>query len=57
MKQQVVHTDGHMAAIVFGGYRMEDNIFQFDLEKMQLGVSGLLWSSTNCGNFNFTVGV
>ncbi|KAG9457980.1 hypothetical protein H6P81_002488 [Aristolochia fimbriata] len=41
--------------IVIGGYQMEDNLLQFDLEKERLGFSSsLLLRDTTCSNFNFT---
>ncbi|CAK9152988.1 unnamed protein product [Ilex paraguariensis] len=42
-------------AIVIGGYQLEDNFLQFDLEGSRLGFSySLLGRRTTCGNFNFT---
>ncbi|XP_042482789.1 probable aspartic proteinase GIP2 [Macadamia integrifolia] len=45
-------------SIVIGGYQLEDNLLQFDLVSSKLGFSSsLLFSQTNCGNFNFTSNV
>lgn len=41
--------------IVIGGYQLEDNLLQFDLESSRLGfTSSLLLRETSCANFNFT---
>uniref|UniRef100_K3YMH7 Xylanase inhibitor C-terminal domain-containing protein n=1 Tax=Setaria italica TaxID=4555 RepID=K3YMH7_SETIT len=52
MKQQVV-------ALMDPGRRLCLAKMQLGVssKKMQLGVSGLLWSATGCGNFNFTMGI
>ncbi|EPS72958.1 hypothetical protein M569_01796, partial [Genlisea aurea] len=43
-------------AIVIGGYQIEDNLLQFDLDRSRLGFSStLLGRETTCANFNFTV--
>ncbi|KAI6683761.1 hypothetical protein NL676_029674 [Syzygium grande] len=42
-------------SIVIGGYQLEDNLVQIDLEKERLGFSSsLLFKQTTCSNFNFT---
>ncbi|XP_068661071.1 probable aspartic proteinase GIP2 [Aristolochia californica] len=42
-------------SIIIGGYQMEDNLLQFDLEKETIGFSSsLLLRETTCSNFNFT---
>ncbi|XP_024020915.1 basic 7S globulin-like [Morus notabilis] len=42
-------------SIVIGGYQIEDNLFQFDLDNSRLGFSNTLNSrQTTCSNFNFT---
>ncbi|XP_056174909.1 probable aspartic proteinase GIP2 [Syzygium oleosum] len=42
-------------SIVIGGYQLEDNLVQIDLEKARLGFSSsLLFKQTTCSNFNFT---
>ncbi|KAJ6693859.1 hypothetical protein OIU85_004627 [Salix viminalis] len=41
-------------SIVIGGYQMEDNFLQFDLESMRLGFSSSVLSrGTNCASFKF----
>jgi hypothetical protein len=40
-------------AMLIGGYQMENNLVQFDLEKKQLGFAKLPFL-TSCSNFNFT---
>ncbi|KAJ4960568.1 hypothetical protein NE237_020478 [Protea cynaroides] len=43
------------AAIVIGGYQLENNLLEFDLAKSILGFSSsLLFSQTTCANYNFT---
>ncbi|KAI8025611.1 Basic 7S globulin [Camellia lanceoleosa] len=43
------------ASIILGGYQLEDNLLQFDLESSRLGfTSSLLLRETNCASFNFT---
>ena len=47
--------DNPRTSIVIGGYQMEDNLLQFDLETNTLGFSSsLLIKETTCSNFNFT---
>ncbi|XP_056174908.1 probable aspartic proteinase GIP2 [Syzygium oleosum] len=42
-------------SIVIGGYQLEDNLVQIDLEKARLGFSSSLrFKQTTCSNFNFT---
>ncbi|XP_073127466.1 probable aspartic proteinase GIP2 [Henckelia pumila] len=42
-------------AIVIGGHQLEDNFFEFDVERSRLGfTSTLLGRQTTCANFNFT---
>ncbi|XP_012092273.1 probable aspartic proteinase GIP1 [Jatropha curcas] len=42
-------------SIVIGGYQMEDNLLQFDLESNRLGfTSSLLIKGTKCADFHFT---
>ena len=42
-------------AIVIGGFQLEDNLLQFDLESSRLGfTSSLLLRETSCAYFNFT---
>lgn len=42
-------------SIVIGGYQMEDNLLQFDLESTRLGFSSsLLLQGTTCADFTFT---
>ncbi|KAJ4834830.1 hypothetical protein Tsubulata_026285 [Turnera subulata] len=42
------------ASIIIGGYQMEDNLLQFDLQSKTLGFSStLLFKQTTCANFNF----
>ncbi|XP_027351061.1 basic 7S globulin-like [Abrus precatorius] len=44
-----------MTSIVIGGYQLENNFLQFDLEASRLGFSSLLFGrQTTCANFNFT---
>ncbi|CAN6452722.1 unnamed protein product [Victoria cruziana] len=46
---------GTRTTIVIGGYQLEDNLLQFDLENSKMGFSSsLLSSQTTCSNFNFT---
>lgn len=49
--------DGGVAprsSIVIGGYQIEDNLLQFNLEKERLGFSSsLLQKGTTCANFRF----
>ncbi|CAK7341697.1 unnamed protein product [Dovyalis caffra] len=41
-------------SIVIGGYQMEDNLLQFDLESVKLGFSSSILSrGTNCADFKF----
>ncbi|KAK1370628.1 Basic 7S globulin [Heracleum sosnowskyi] len=41
--------------IIVGGYQLEDNFVQFDIEKSRLGfTSSLLLKETSCDSFNFT---
>ena len=47
--------DPAAAAIVVGGFQMEDHLLQFDLEKQQLGFAKVPFISA-CSNFNFTRG-
>ncbi|XP_042499711.1 probable aspartic proteinase GIP2 [Macadamia integrifolia] len=48
-------TTKRKAAIVIGGYQMENNLLEFDLAKSRLGFSSsLLFSQTTCANYNFT---
>ncbi|KAK6911523.1 LOW QUALITY PROTEIN: Xylanase inhibitor, C-terminal, partial [Dillenia turbinata] len=43
------------ASIVLGGYQLEDNFVQFDLESSMFGfTSSLLLKQTSCAYFNFT---
>ncbi|XP_043717413.1 probable aspartic proteinase GIP2 [Telopea speciosissima] len=43
------------AAIVIGGYQLENNLLEFDLAKSRLGFSSsLLFRQTTCANYNFT---
>ncbi|KAL6853464.1 hypothetical protein ACP4OV_019493 [Aristida adscensionis] len=44
---------GPAPAVVIGGFQMEDNVLQFDLEKKQLGFGLTPWFEP-CNNFNFT---
>ncbi|PAN19877.1 hypothetical protein PAHAL_3G304700 [Panicum hallii] len=45
----------HGAAVVIGGYQVEDNLLVFDEDKEVLHFSGLLWGSgATCSGFNFT---
>lgn len=45
-------------SIVIGGYQLEDNLVQIDMEKARLGFSSsLLFKQTTCSNFNFTSSV
>nr|CAD1828407.1 unnamed protein product [Ananas comosus var. bracteatus] len=45
------------AAVVIGGFQMEDNFLLFDAENSKLGYSSLLLGRmTTCANFNFTYG-
>ena len=47
--------DNPRTPIVIGGYQMEDNLPQFDMESNRLGFSSsLLIKGTTCSNFNFT---
>ncbi|KAI3443200.1 Peptidase A1 domain-containing protein [Psidium guajava] len=42
-------------SITIGGYQLEDNLVQIDLEKARLGFSSsLLFKRTTCSNFNFS---
>ncbi|KAJ1287020.1 hypothetical protein BS78_03G398200 [Paspalum vaginatum] len=45
--------DPSFAAVVVGGFQMEDHLLQFDLEKQQLGFAKVPVISA-CSNFNFT---
>ncbi|CAD6234990.1 unnamed protein product [Miscanthus lutarioriparius] len=47
--------DPAAAAVVVGGFQMEDHLLQFDLEKKQLGFAKVPIISA-CSNFNFTRG-
>nr|CAB3465431.1 unnamed protein product [Digitaria exilis] len=43
------------AAVVIGGYQVEDNLLVFDEDREVLHFSGLLWGSgATCSSFNFT---
>lgn len=43
-------------SIVIGGHQIEDNLLQFDLVSKRLGFSSsVLFKSTTCSNFNFTI--
>lgn len=43
------------ASIVIGGYQLEDNLLEFDLDASRVGFSSsLLFRQTTCANFNFT---
>ncbi|KAL3749185.1 hypothetical protein ACJRO7_010301 [Eucalyptus globulus] len=45
-------------SIVIGGYQLEDNLVQIDMENARLGFSSsLLFKQTTCSNFNFTSSV
>ncbi|XP_057961803.1 probable aspartic proteinase GIP2 [Malania oleifera] len=46
------------ASIVIGGYQLQDNFIQFDLESLRFGfTSSLLSRQTSCANFDFSTGV
>ncbi|WVZ67481.1 hypothetical protein U9M48_016551 [Paspalum notatum var. saurae] len=45
--------DPSAAAVIIGGFQMEDHLLQFDLEKKQLGFAKVPVISA-CSNFNFT---
>jgi hypothetical protein len=45
--------DPSAAAVVVGGFQMENHLLQFDLEKKQLGFAKVPFLSA-CSNFNFT---
>ncbi|CAL4945645.1 unnamed protein product [Urochloa decumbens] len=45
--------DPNAAAVVVGGFQMENHLLQFDLEKKQLGFAKVPFFSS-CSNFNFT---
>ncbi|CAO2195827.1 unnamed protein product [Urochloa humidicola] len=45
--------DPNAAAVVVGGFQMENHLLQFDLEKKQLGFAKVP-SFSECSNFNFT---
>ncbi|OEL36531.1 hypothetical protein BAE44_0002450 [Dichanthelium oligosanthes] len=45
--------DPSAAAVVVGGFQMEDHLLQFDLEKKQFGFAKVPFF-TACSNFNFT---
>ncbi|GJN16792.1 hypothetical protein PR202_gb03813 [Eleusine coracana subsp. coracana] len=45
--------DANAPAMLIGGFQMENNLVQFDLEKKQLGFAKLPFF-TSCSNFNFT---
>ncbi|KAJ1287013.1 hypothetical protein BS78_03G397500 [Paspalum vaginatum] len=45
--------DPSSAAVIIGGFQMEDHLLQFDLEKKQLGFAKVPFF-TACSNFNFT---
>jgi hypothetical protein len=47
--------DPSAAAVVVGGFQMEDHLLQFDLDKKQLGFARVPIPSA-CSNFNFTRG-
>lgn len=48
--------DKATSSIVIGGYQMEDNLLEFDLDASRLGFSSsLLFRQTTCSNFNLTV--
>ncbi|CAN6452723.1 unnamed protein product [Victoria cruziana] len=41
--------------VMIGGYQLENNLLQFDLENSKMGFSSsLLFRQTTCSNFNFT---
>ncbi|CAL4959530.1 unnamed protein product [Urochloa decumbens] len=45
--------DPNAAAVVVGGFQMENHLLQFDLEKKQLGFA-MVPSFSECSNFDFT---
>lgn len=45
-------------SIIIGGFQIEDNLLQFDLDKSMIGFSSsLIYNRMRCSNFNFTSNV